>query len=85
MDTTPVLEALPEIIELALWGIGSIALAALGTFIERFAVLTVLEGPLALGGWFAFMGTMAFIFAYMLFTDKFQSKLASFRSIATDS
>lgn len=80
MDSPPVLEALPEIIELVMLGIGSVALAAVGTFIERFAVLTVLEGQLALGGWLAFMGTMAFFFAYMLFTDKFRAKVVSFTS-----
>lgn len=78
MDTT-LLEVLPEVLELAFFGIGSLALSVGGAYLERFALLTANGGQPALGGWVALMGLMAFYFAYLMFTDKFQSKLVSLR------
>jgi len=77
MDTTPIVELLPEVLELVFFGLGSLLLAGAGALIERFAVLTVLGGQLALGGWIACFGMIAFYFAYLLFTDKFYPTLAS--------
>jgi ribulose 1,5-bisphosphate synthetase/thiazole synthase len=77
MDSTPVVEVLPEVIELMIVGIGSVALTVVGALVERFALITALEGQPALGGWFAVMGGMALLFAYLLFTDKFRPKLES--------
>jgi len=76
MDTTP-LELLPELLELAFFGIGSLGLSLGGAYLERFALLTVQGGQPALGAWVAFMGLTAFFFAYLMFTDKFRPKLAA--------
>lgn len=84
MDTTPVMELLPEVIEIIILGLGSVGLAMAGIFIERFALLTALGGEGLLGGWFAFMGCMAFLFAYLLVTDKFRPKLVSLWLDLTD-
>lgn len=78
MDST-LLEVLPEVLELAFFGIRSLVLSVGGVYLERFALLTANDGQVALGGWVALMGLMAFYFAYLLLTDKFQSKLATLR------
>lgn len=84
MDSTPLFELLPEIIEILILGIGSVSLSVAGVFIERFALLTALDGEALLGGWFAVMGCMAFLFAYLLFTDKLQPKLVALWLNLTD-
>lgn len=78
MDST-LLEFFPELLELAFFGVGSLVLSLGGVYLERFALLTVQGGQLALGGWVAFMGIMAFYFAYLMLTDKFQPKLATLK------
>jgi hypothetical protein len=76
MDTTP-LELLPELLEVAVFGIGSVLLSLGGAYLERFAYLTVQGGEPALGAWVALMGIMAFYFAYLMLTDKLRPKLAA--------
>jgi len=73
------LELLPELLELLLFGFGSVGLSVAGLYIERFALATVESGHAKLGAWIAFMGFMAFYFAYLMSTDKFQPKLAAVR------
>lgn len=84
MDSTPLLELLPELIEILILGLGSVGLTVAGVLIERFALFTALDGETLLGGWFALMGCMAFFFAYLLFTDKLQPKLVSLWLAVTD-
>lgn len=74
-----VVEILPELAELLLFGFSSVGLAALGAYIEQFALATVESGQLKLGVWFAVMGAMAFYFAYLLSTDKFSPRLSEVR------
>ncbi|GGJ09935.1 hypothetical protein GCM10008995_19840 [Halobellus salinus] len=77
MDSAPLLELLPELVEIVLFGVGSVGLTVIGVFIERFALLTALDGETLLGGWFAVMGCMALLFGYLLFTDKLRPKLVT--------
>jgi hypothetical protein len=72
------LELLPELLELLAFGLGSVLLSAAGVYIERFALLTVEGGQLALGLWVALMGAMAFYFAYLTVTEKFRPAFARF-------
>jgi uncharacterized membrane protein len=76
---TTVLELLPALLELLAFGLGSVGLSVAGLYIERFALATVESGNAKLGAWLAFMGLMAFYFAYLMSTDKFQPKLAAVR------
>ncbi|WP_251329212.1 hypothetical protein [Haloplanus pelagicus] len=77
--TTTLLELLPELLELLVFGLGSVGLSVAGLYIERFALATVESGHVKLGAWIGFMGVMAFYFAYLMSTDKFRPKLAAVR------
>jgi uncharacterized membrane protein len=76
---TAVLELLPALLELLAFALGSVGLSVAGLYIERVALATVESGNVKLGAWLAFMGLMAFYFAYLMSTDKFQPKLAAVR------
>jgi len=76
---TALLELFPELLELLVFGLGSVGLSIAGLYIERFALATVESGNAKLGAWLAFMGFMAFYFAYLMSTDKFRPKLAMVR------
>jgi hypothetical protein len=67
------------LLELLLFGVGSVGLSVFGLYIERFALATIESGNVKLGAWMAVMGAMAFYFAYLLSTDKFRPKLAAVR------
>ena len=83
MNTT-LLELLPELLELLAFGVGTVGLSMFGLYIERFALATVESGHVKLGAWLAFMGAMAFYFAYLMSTDKFRPKLAVVRQRLAD-
>ncbi|WP_136588936.1 hypothetical protein [Salinigranum halophilum] len=72
------LELLPELLELLVFGLGSVLLSAAGVYIERFALLTAEGGQLALGAWVALMGIMAFYFAYLTVTERFRPRFVRF-------
>ncbi|WP_092633301.1 hypothetical protein [Haloplanus vescus] len=76
---TPLLELLPQLVELLAFAFGSLGLSAAGVYLERFALTTLETGNAKLGGWIAFMGLMAFYFAYLMSTDKVRPKLAAVR------
>jgi len=76
---TPLIELLPELLELLAFGFGSLGLSAFGLYLEQFALTTVESGQAKLGGWLAIMGLMAFYFAYLMSTDKARPKLAAVR------
>ncbi|WP_251341763.1 hypothetical protein [Haloplanus halophilus] len=76
MNST-LLELLPQLVELLAFALGSVGLSVAGLYIERFALTTVESGQVKLGAWLAFMGAMAFYFAYLMGTDKFRPKLAA--------
>jgi hypothetical protein len=73
------LELLPSLLELAFYAVGTVGLSAAGVYIEQFALVTVEGGQPTLGAWVAFMGVMAFYFAYLLATDKVRPQLAAVR------
>jgi hypothetical protein len=73
------LEILPTLLELAFFSLGSVLLSLGGAYLERFALLTAEGGQVALGGWVALMGIMAFYFAYLMLTDKVRPTLASLK------
>jgi hypothetical protein len=82
--STALLGLLPELLELLLFGVGSVGLSVAGLYIEQFALATIESGNVKLGAWMAFMGAMAFYFAYLMSTDKFRPKLAAVRQQLTD-
>lgn len=82
--STALLGLFPELLELLLFGVGSVGLSVAGLYIERFALATIESGNVKLGAWMAFMGAMAFYFAYLMSTDKFRPKLAAVRQQLTD-
>jgi len=77
--SSSVLEVLPEVLEVALFGIGGAVLSLAGTYIEQVAVQTATHGQTALGAWVGFIGLLAFFFAYLLVTDTFWPKLIALR------
>ena len=82
--STALLGLHPELLELLLFGVGSVGLSVAGLYIEQFALATIESGNVNLGAWMAFMGAMAFYFAYLMSTDKFRPKLAAVRQQLTD-
>ena len=82
--STALLGLLPELLELLLFGVGSVGLSVAGLYIEQFALATIESGNVKLGAWMAFMGAMAFYFAYLMSTDKFRPKLAAVRRQLAD-
>ncbi|RDI71147.1 hypothetical protein [Halopelagius longus] len=73
--TTALLELLPELLELLVYGTGSLGLSAAALYAESFAVATAQGGQPKLGAWAAVMGAVALSFAYLLATDKLRPKL----------
>ena len=71
-------ELLPELAELAFFGVGTLGLSVAGAYIERTAFATIQSGQSKLGAWLAFMGAMAFFFAYLMATDKLRPRLSAF-------
>ncbi|MFC7202899.1 hypothetical protein ACFQJC_05190 [Haloferax namakaokahaiae] len=69
------LELLPELVELVIFGLGSLGLSIAGAYVERFAFLTVTGGDVQLGAWALVMGAAMLYFAYLLGTDKAYPKL----------
>ena len=78
MDT-PLVELLPELVELLLFSLGSLLLSAVGAYIEHFAFVTFESGQVALGGWEALMGLLAIYFSYLLLTEEFWPRFTAFR------
>ena len=70
-------ELLPELLELGLFGLGTVALSVAGAYAERAALATVQSGQPALGAWMAFMGVMSLFFAYLMATDKLHPRLSA--------
>jgi len=77
--SSSLLEVLPEIIEVVLFGFGGAILSLAGTYIEQFAVHTATHGQAVLGAWASFMGLLSFFFAYLLIVDIFWPKFTELR------
>jgi len=75
--TTGLLELLPELIALAVFGLSSAGLAVGGAYIEQFALTTIQSGEMMLGLWAGVIGAVVLMFAYLMATDKFATKLKS--------
>ena len=71
------LELLPELAELTFFGLGTVGLSVAGAYAERAALATIQSGQSKLGAWMAFMGAMAFFFAYLMATDKLRPRLSA--------
>lgn len=81
--TTGLLELLPELIALAVFGLSSAGLAVAGAYIEQFALTTIQSGEMMLGLWAGVIGAVVLMFAYLLATDKFATKLKSIRAVTS--
>lgn len=66
----PLVELVPELLELLVFGVGVSALAVGGGYLERFALLTVQSGDVALGLWAVVPGAVCLAFAYFLTMDR---------------
>lgn len=75
-----IVELLPDLLELSVFGAGSAVLSLAGAYIERFGLLTVEHGNTDLGAWAVVMGLAVLYFAYLVGTDKFWPKLRDVRS-----
>ncbi|AFK19650.1 hypothetical protein E6P09_01925 [Haloferax mediterranei ATCC 33500] len=78
-----IVELLPDLLELSVFGVGSAGLSVAGAYIERFGLLTVEHGNTELGAWAVVMGLAVLYFAYLLGTDKFWPKLRAVRADLT--
>ncbi|QIB75277.1 hypothetical protein GL213_04090 [Halogeometricum borinquense] len=82
--TSGLLTLLPELVELAVFGLGSLVLSGVGVYIEQFALSMVGSGQPELSVWAAVMGAMAFGFSYLLATDQFRPRLQRFLDANAD-
>jgi hypothetical protein len=73
------LEVLPEILEVTLFGGLTAVLSFAGTYIEAFAAWSAVHGQVALAAWITVIGLVSLFFAYSLFTDKFWPKYNTLR------
>lgn len=78
-------ELLPSVLELLVYGVGSVVLSAVGVYIEEFALTAVDGGQLSLGLWTAVVGFVAIYAGYLLATDKFGPKFFDLRAAMSDS
>jgi len=74
MDTSLV-ELVPELLELTVYGLVSVVLSIAGAYIERAGVAAATGGQPTLGAWLAFMGLLVIGAAYLLATDRLVPKL----------
>ena len=81
--TTGLLELLPELIALAVFGLSSAGLALAGAYIEQFALITIQSGEMMLGLWAGVIGAVVLMFAYLMATDKFATKLKAIRAVTS--
>lgn len=52
------------------YGVLTVALTAVSTFVEYNGYLNLSTGESLLGGWMALIGLLVFVFAYFLLRDK---------------
>jgi len=74
-----VLELVPEVIELVIFGLGTVALSLASAYIELFALATAQSGDAMLALWAGVVGVVLLAFAYFLGTDKLAAKVREFR------
>jgi hypothetical protein len=65
-----VLEVLPELLELVVFGLGSAGLSVAGLYIEQFALTSAQTGRTVIAVWAAVIGCVVLAFAYLMATDK---------------
>ncbi|MEF8786308.1 MAG: hypothetical protein V5A45_10280 [Haloarculaceae archaeon] len=78
------LELLPEMVELVIFGIGTVVLSLASAYIELFAFATAQSGNTTLGLWAAVVGVVLLAFAYFLGTDKFVVGIREFKQTTGD-
>jgi len=71
-----VLEILPELLELIVFGLGSAGLSIAGLYIEQFALTSAQTGRTVIAVWAAVIGCVVLAFAYLMATDKAANSLA---------
>lgn len=79
---TPLVDLLPELLELLVFGLGAVGLSLAGAAIERFAMLTYQHGDPMVGLWAVVPGAVCLGFAYLITTDKVLPKLRTVRDAA---
>ncbi|WP_302081388.1 hypothetical protein [Salinibaculum rarum] len=73
------LELVPEVVELVIVGIGTVALSLASAYIELFAFATAQSGDTMVALWAGVVGVVLLTFAYFLGTDKLAAKVREFR------
>lgn len=81
---TSLFELLPEVVEVVVFTLGSVALTVSGAYIERSALGLLESGQVKLGAVVAWFGLMAFVFAYLLATDKVRPRLGELARSLSD-
>ncbi|QLC33923.1 hypothetical protein EFA46_006810 [Halarchaeum sp. CBA1220] len=76
---TPLLESLPELLELAVFGLGTLLLSVGGLALERFALLAAESGRLPIGVWATVLGLVAITVAYLVARDQVRPRVAALR------
>ncbi|GGL31088.1 hypothetical protein GCM10009037_13530 [Halarchaeum grantii] len=76
---TPLLESLPELLEVAVFGIGSLLLSVGGLALERFALVAAESGRLPIGVWATVLGLVAITVAYLVARDRVRPRVAALR------
>ncbi len=78
------LELLPELVEVVIFGVGTVVLSLASAYMELFAIATVQGGDMKLGLWAGVVGVVLLTFAYLVGTDKFAAKVRKFRQTTGD-
>lgn len=76
-----IVELAPELAALGFYGLGTLALSALGVVLEEVGLGFVSSGQPKLGAWVMFMGLMAFYFGlYAMGYNDFLPRLRALRA-----
>ncbi|WP_340098223.1 hypothetical protein [Salinibaculum salinum] len=78
------LELLPEVVELVIFGVGTVALSLASAYMELYALATAQSGNTTLGLWAGVVGVVLLAFAYLVGTDKFAVSVREFRQTTGD-
>jgi len=73
-------ELVVELVELFLFGAGSLGLSVAALYAERFALATLQSGDGVLAGWAAVVGLVLLGFSYVLGSDYLAPALAEVRA-----
>lgn len=78
-------ELLAELVEILLFGVGTLTLSGVGLYLEEFAISTASTGEPLLGAWIGLMGLVAFYFGpYLMGYDELRPRIVAFKRKLAD-